>query len=157
MEKLSCSDWLINNSIAELVASTGLPVNISDVCQDPRFDAEVWTNWFDRSKKQRSLILNDSNVNDETQNSLFKGRSGLRVSHQVGVVCSHLESNSSDNRWVVSDLSFFPFLSMEVDFDGKKRKICVFFKVLLKFWTAWTGRRSTMQIRGCLRSVLYNL
>lgn len=43
MEKLSCSDWLINNSIAELVASTGLPVNISDVCQDPRFDAEVWT------------------------------------------------------------------------------------------------------------------
>lgn len=41
MEKLSCSDWLINNSIAELVASTGLPVNISDVCQDPRFDAEV--------------------------------------------------------------------------------------------------------------------
>lgn len=45
MEKLSCSDWLINNSIAELVASTGLPVNISDVCQDPRFDAEVWTQW----------------------------------------------------------------------------------------------------------------
>lgn len=43
MEKLSCSDWLINNSIAELVASTGLPVNISDVCQDPRFDAEVST------------------------------------------------------------------------------------------------------------------
>eukprot|EP00063_Salmo_salar_P028399 XP_014003234.1 PREDICTED: dual 3',5'-cyclic-AMP and -GMP phosphodiesterase 11A-like [Salmo salar] len=41
MEKLSCSDWLINNSIAELVASTGLPVNISDVCQDPRFDAET--------------------------------------------------------------------------------------------------------------------
>lgn len=41
MEKLSCSDWLINNSISELVASTGLPVNISDVCQDPRFDAEV--------------------------------------------------------------------------------------------------------------------
>ncbi|KAG7249172.1 hypothetical protein CRUP_008933, partial [Coryphaenoides rupestris] len=42
MEKLSCSDWLINNSIAELVASTGLPVNISDVCQDPRFDAEAF-------------------------------------------------------------------------------------------------------------------
>ncbi|KAK6491195.1 dual 3',5'-cyclic-AMP and -GMP phosphodiesterase 11A [Huso huso] len=41
MEKLSCSDWLINNSIAELVASTGLPVNISDVCQDPRFEAET--------------------------------------------------------------------------------------------------------------------
>uniref|UniRef100_A0A3Q3G777 Phosphodiesterase n=1 Tax=Kryptolebias marmoratus TaxID=37003 RepID=A0A3Q3G777_KRYMA len=41
MEKLSCSDWLINNSIAELVASTGLPVNISDVCQDPRFDTEA--------------------------------------------------------------------------------------------------------------------
>ncbi|KAM6910790.1 dual 3',5'-cyclic-AMP and -GMP phosphodiesterase 11A [Xenentodon cancila] len=41
MEKFSCSDWLINNSIAELVASTGLPVNISDVCQDPRFDAEA--------------------------------------------------------------------------------------------------------------------
>ncbi|MBN3282435.1 PDE11 phosphodiesterase, partial [Polyodon spathula] len=41
MEKLSCSDWLINNSIAELVASTGLPVNISDVCQDPRFEAEA--------------------------------------------------------------------------------------------------------------------
>uniref|UniRef100_A0A8C1Z7L3 Phosphodiesterase n=1 Tax=Cyprinus carpio TaxID=7962 RepID=A0A8C1Z7L3_CYPCA len=41
MEKVSCSDWLINNSIAELVASTGLPVNISDVCQDPRFDAEA--------------------------------------------------------------------------------------------------------------------
>uniref|UniRef100_H3A1Y1 Phosphodiesterase n=1 Tax=Latimeria chalumnae TaxID=7897 RepID=H3A1Y1_LATCH len=41
MEKLSCSDWLINNNIAELVASTGLPVNISDVCQDPRFDAET--------------------------------------------------------------------------------------------------------------------
>lgn len=45
MEKLSCSDWLINNSIAELVASTGLPVNISDVCQDPRFDTEVRTQW----------------------------------------------------------------------------------------------------------------
>ncbi|XP_055067755.2 dual 3',5'-cyclic-AMP and -GMP phosphodiesterase 11A isoform X2 [Misgurnus anguillicaudatus] len=41
MEKVSCSDWLINNSIAELVASTGLPVNISDVCQDPRFDTEA--------------------------------------------------------------------------------------------------------------------
>ncbi|XP_049587857.1 dual 3',5'-cyclic-AMP and -GMP phosphodiesterase 11A isoform X2 [Syngnathus scovelli] len=41
IDKLSCSDWLINNSIAELVASTGLPVNISDVCQDPRFDAEA--------------------------------------------------------------------------------------------------------------------
>ncbi|XP_043922783.1 dual 3',5'-cyclic-AMP and -GMP phosphodiesterase 11A-like [Protopterus annectens] len=41
IEKLSSSDWLINNSIAELVASTGLPVNISDVCQDPRFDAET--------------------------------------------------------------------------------------------------------------------
>eukprot|EP00062_Callorhinchus_milii_P015136 gi/632965065/ref/XP_007898706.1/ PREDICTED: dual 3',5'-cyclic-AMP and -GMP phosphodiesterase 11A-like [Callorhinchus milii] len=41
MEKLSCSDWLINNSIAELVASTGLPVNISDVYQDPRFDTEA--------------------------------------------------------------------------------------------------------------------
>ncbi|XP_051577105.1 dual 3',5'-cyclic-AMP and -GMP phosphodiesterase 11A-like [Myxocyprinus asiaticus] len=41
MEKVSCSDWLINNSIAELVASTGLPVNISDVCQDPRFDNEA--------------------------------------------------------------------------------------------------------------------
>ncbi|XP_053483948.1 dual 3',5'-cyclic-AMP and -GMP phosphodiesterase 11A [Ictalurus furcatus] len=40
-EKVSCSDWLINNSIAELVASTGLPVNISDVCQDPRFDSEA--------------------------------------------------------------------------------------------------------------------
>ncbi|XP_063174201.1 dual 3',5'-cyclic-AMP and -GMP phosphodiesterase 11A [Candoia aspera] len=37
----SYSDWLVNNSIAELVASTGLPVNNSDVYQDPRFDAEV--------------------------------------------------------------------------------------------------------------------
>lgn len=42
MEKSSYSDWLINNSIAELVASTGLPVNISDAYQDPRFDAEVY-------------------------------------------------------------------------------------------------------------------
>uniref|UniRef100_H3DHT9 Phosphodiesterase n=1 Tax=Tetraodon nigroviridis TaxID=99883 RepID=H3DHT9_TETNG len=41
MEKSSYSDWLINNSIAELVASTGLPVNISDAYQDPRFDAEA--------------------------------------------------------------------------------------------------------------------
>lgn len=41
VEKSSYSDWLINNSIAELVASTGLPVNISDAYQDPRFDAEV--------------------------------------------------------------------------------------------------------------------
>ncbi|XP_060113004.1 dual 3',5'-cyclic-AMP and -GMP phosphodiesterase 11A [Heteronotia binoei] len=43
MEKPSSSysDWLVNNSIAELVASTGLPVNISDACQDPRFDAEA--------------------------------------------------------------------------------------------------------------------
>ncbi|KAK3568507.1 hypothetical protein QTP86_008603 [Hemibagrus guttatus] len=40
MEKSSYSDWLINNSIAELVASTGLPVNISDTYQDPRFDTE---------------------------------------------------------------------------------------------------------------------
>ncbi|KAF4796800.1 Dual 3',5'-cyclic-AMP and -GMP phosphodiesterase 11A [Turdus rufiventris] len=37
----SYSDWLINNSIAELVASTGLPVNISDAYQDPRFDADL--------------------------------------------------------------------------------------------------------------------
>ncbi|XP_053265968.1 dual 3',5'-cyclic-AMP and -GMP phosphodiesterase 11A isoform X4 [Podarcis raffonei] len=37
----SYSDWLVNNSIAELVASTGLPVNISDAYQDPRFDAEA--------------------------------------------------------------------------------------------------------------------
>ncbi|KAJ1065408.1 hypothetical protein K5549_014413 [Capra hircus] len=29
------------NSVAELVASTGLPVNISDAYQDPRFDAEA--------------------------------------------------------------------------------------------------------------------
>ncbi|ELW63769.1 Dual 3',5'-cyclic-AMP and -GMP phosphodiesterase 11A [Tupaia chinensis] len=42
MEKSSYSDWLINNSIAELVASTGLPVNISDAYQDPRFDAETF-------------------------------------------------------------------------------------------------------------------
>ncbi|MBN3276997.1 PDE11 phosphodiesterase, partial [Polyodon spathula] len=41
MEKLSCSDWLINNSIAELVASTGLPVNINDVCKVPWFEAET--------------------------------------------------------------------------------------------------------------------
>nr|XP_056717172.1 dual 3',5'-cyclic-AMP and -GMP phosphodiesterase 11A [Euleptes europaea] len=43
MEKPSSSysDWLVNSSIAELVASTGLPVNISDACQDPRFDAEA--------------------------------------------------------------------------------------------------------------------
>uniref|UniRef100_A0A8C8YY08 Phosphodiesterase n=1 Tax=Prolemur simus TaxID=1328070 RepID=A0A8C8YY08_PROSS len=41
VEKSSYSDWLINNSVAELVASTGLPVNISDAYQDPRFDAEV--------------------------------------------------------------------------------------------------------------------
>ncbi|XP_035266769.1 dual 3',5'-cyclic-AMP and -GMP phosphodiesterase 11A isoform X1 [Anguilla anguilla] len=41
LEKSSYSDWLINNSIAELVASTGLPVNISDAYQDPRFDAEA--------------------------------------------------------------------------------------------------------------------
>ncbi|KAL6036080.1 hypothetical protein STEG23_018001 [Scotinomys teguina] len=40
VEKSSYSDWLINNSIAELVASTGLPVNVSDAYQDPRFDAE---------------------------------------------------------------------------------------------------------------------
>lgn len=47
MEKSSSySDWLINNSIAELVASTGLPVNISDACQDPRFDAEVRFSFF---------------------------------------------------------------------------------------------------------------
>ncbi|XP_039195288.1 dual 3',5'-cyclic-AMP and -GMP phosphodiesterase 11A isoform X3 [Crotalus tigris] len=37
----SYSDWLVNNSIAELVASTGLPVNNSDAYQDPRFDAEI--------------------------------------------------------------------------------------------------------------------
>ncbi|KAJ6665187.1 hypothetical protein lerEdw1_004235 [Lerista edwardsae] len=37
----SYSDWLVNNSIAELVASTGLPVNISDAYQDPRFDADA--------------------------------------------------------------------------------------------------------------------
>ncbi|KAM8933477.1 dual 3',5'-cyclic-AMP and -GMP phosphodiesterase 11A [Pelodytes ibericus] len=41
VEKSSYSDWLINNSIAELVASTGLPVNISDAYQDPRFDSEA--------------------------------------------------------------------------------------------------------------------
>ncbi|XP_004701771.1 dual 3',5'-cyclic-AMP and -GMP phosphodiesterase 11A [Echinops telfairi] len=41
MEKSSYSDWLINNSVAELVASTGLPVNISDAYQDPRLDAEA--------------------------------------------------------------------------------------------------------------------
>ncbi|XP_053124414.1 dual 3',5'-cyclic-AMP and -GMP phosphodiesterase 11A isoform X3 [Hemicordylus capensis] len=43
MEKPSSSysDWLVNNSIAELVASTGLPVNISDAYQDPRFDVEA--------------------------------------------------------------------------------------------------------------------
>ncbi|XP_032814404.1 dual 3',5'-cyclic-AMP and -GMP phosphodiesterase 11A [Petromyzon marinus] len=40
LEKAMSSDWLINNSIAELVASTGLPVNISDVYQDPRFDTK---------------------------------------------------------------------------------------------------------------------
>uniref|UniRef100_A0A4W3IKD8 Phosphodiesterase n=1 Tax=Callorhinchus milii TaxID=7868 RepID=A0A4W3IKD8_CALMI len=41
IEKSLYSDWLINNSIAELVASTGLPVNIGDAYQDPRFDAEA--------------------------------------------------------------------------------------------------------------------
>lgn len=28
----------------------------------------------------------------------FTGRSGLRFSHQVSLMCSHLESNASDNR-----------------------------------------------------------
>lgn len=51
MEKSSYSDWLINNSIAELVASTGLPVNISDAYQDPRFDAEVRDVFLFRSLK----------------------------------------------------------------------------------------------------------
>ena len=50
MEKSSYSDWLINNSIAELVASTGLPVNISDAYQDPRFDAEVTTSALSKSR-----------------------------------------------------------------------------------------------------------
>uniref|UniRef100_UPI00358DD9A3 dual 3',5'-cyclic-AMP and -GMP phosphodiesterase 11A n=1 Tax=Myxine glutinosa TaxID=7769 RepID=UPI00358DD9A3 len=39
-EKSPCSDWIINNSIAEVVASTGLSVNINDALQDPRFDSE---------------------------------------------------------------------------------------------------------------------
>lgn len=59
MEKLSCSDWLINNSIAELVASTGLPVNISDVCQDPRFDAEV--------RNPFTVFYSDLSFNNGTQ------------------------------------------------------------------------------------------
>uniref|UniRef100_A0A3B4ZRZ0 Phosphodiesterase n=1 Tax=Stegastes partitus TaxID=144197 RepID=A0A3B4ZRZ0_9TELE len=49
MEKSSYSDWLINNSIAELVASTGLPVNISDAYQDPRFDAETFRHYIKSS------------------------------------------------------------------------------------------------------------
>lgn len=60
MEKLSCSDWLINNNIAELVASTGLPVNISDVCQDPRFDAEVW-----RTEKHFGMQMHESHTDTD--------------------------------------------------------------------------------------------
>ncbi|GAB0191627.1 dual 3',5'-cyclic-AMP and -GMP phosphodiesterase 11A [Grus japonensis] len=68
----SYSDWLINNSIAELVASTGLPVNISDAYQDPRFDAEAFvifcglginnTIMYDQVKKswaKQSVALDD--------------------------------------------------------------------------------------------------
>lgn len=60
IEKSSYSDWLINNSIAELVASTGLPVNISDAYQDPRFDAEVsmlLSERTDLSLYQRRIIV----------------------------------------------------------------------------------------------------
>lgn len=62
MEKVSCSDWLINNSIAELVASTGLPVNISDVCQDPRFDAEV-SRTHSQIKKTRTQFVQEHTCN----------------------------------------------------------------------------------------------
>lgn len=55
MEKSSYSDWLINNSIAELVASTGLPVNISDAYQDPRFDAEVNTGASSEQNEQETI------------------------------------------------------------------------------------------------------
>lgn len=98
MEKLSCSDWLINNSIAELVASTGLPVNISDVCQDPRFDAEVQRRAgavWPRNKLQ--LTGNLTGAFGPLTPS-FTGGPGLGFPHPVGVVCPHLESNPSDHR-----------------------------------------------------------
>uniref|UniRef100_A0A8C5L2W1 Phosphodiesterase n=1 Tax=Jaculus jaculus TaxID=51337 RepID=A0A8C5L2W1_JACJA len=77
MEKSSYSDWLINNSIAELVASTGLPVNISDAYQDPRFDAEVSVlcNWNShRLLVGESLVLNrlDGKPFDDADQRLFE-------------------------------------------------------------------------------------
>ncbi|TKS67178.1 Dual 3',5'-cyclic-AMP and -GMP phosphodiesterase 11A [Collichthys lucidus] len=72
MEKSSYSDWLINNSIAELVASTGLPVNISDAYQDPRFDAEAFVIFC-------GLGINNTIMYDQVKKSWAKQSVALDV------------------------------------------------------------------------------
>ncbi|RMC18508.1 hypothetical protein DUI87_04398 [Hirundo rustica rustica] len=68
----SYSDWLINNSIAELVASTGLPVNISDAYQDPRFDAEAFVIFC-------GLGINNTIMYDQVKKSWAKQSVALDV------------------------------------------------------------------------------
>lgn len=59
-------------------------------------------------------------------------------------MCSHLESNPSDNRYVARER----WNGSEI---GVNNRCVVFQKVLRKFWIAWTERRSTTRIRDCLR------
>lgn len=92
MEKSSYSDWLINNSIAELVASTGLPVNISDAYQDPRFDAEV-----NLLIKHRTDVLMRMAANS-LRLLLFTGGPVLRLPHPISALCSHMEQQPPDHR-----------------------------------------------------------
>lgn len=92
MEKSSYSDWLINNSIAELVASTGLPVNISDAYQDPRFDAEVDLLIKHRADVLRRVAANSLHV------LLFSGGPVLRLPHPIGALRSHMEQQPPDHR-----------------------------------------------------------
>ncbi|OPJ80108.1 dual 3',5'-cyclic-AMP and -GMP phosphodiesterase 11A [Patagioenas fasciata monilis] len=109
----SYSDWLINNSIAELVASTGLPVNISDAYQDPRFDAEAFVIFC-------GLGINNTIMYDQVKKSWAKQSVALDVlSYHATCSKAEVDKFKAANIPLVSELGIddihFDDFSLDVD------------------------------------------
>ncbi|KAJ7398012.1 Dual 3',5'-cyclic-AMP and -GMP phosphodiesterase 11A [Pitangus sulphuratus] len=113
VEKSSYSDWLVNNSIAELVASTGLPVNISDAYQDPRFDAEAFVIFC-------GLGINNTIMYDQVKKSWAKQSVALDVlSYHATCSKAEVDKFKAANIPLVSELGIdnihFDDFSLDVD------------------------------------------
>ncbi|XP_034284240.1 dual 3',5'-cyclic-AMP and -GMP phosphodiesterase 11A isoform X2 [Pantherophis guttatus] len=109
----SYSDWLVNNSIAELVASTGLPVNNSDAYQDPRFDAEAFVIFC-------GLGINNTIMYDQVKKSWAKQSVALDVlSYHATCSKAELDKFKTANIPLVSELGIdnvhFDDFSLDTD------------------------------------------